>query len=70
MIEIGKKFWTAFAILTVALIIISSIIWIVDHPFGISWDEAGYFNRVIQDQKRIDQVSSKFFGGGIGCDCR
>ena len=62
---LGKRYWDAFAIVTVALIVIASISWIYDHPFGISSDDAAYFNRILLDSKRIEQGGSEFFGGGF-----
>ena len=47
--ESPKNLCTILAIATVSLIIIASYSWIIDHPFGTSWDEAHYFNRIIED---------------------
>lgn len=49
MSGIINKTWLTFAILTVSLIVTASVFWIIDHPFGISWDEAGYFNQMQSD---------------------
>lgn len=43
------KYWNIFAIITVSLVIFAAISWISAHPFGVSWDEAEYFNRALAD---------------------
>lgn len=65
VLKVSIRFWATLAVVTVVLIVIASVIWILDHPYGISWDEAGYFNRVLLDSKRVEQGGSKFFGGGF-----
>ena len=47
------RFWTSFAILTSIVLLIATTRWMFDHPYGISWDEAGYFNTVLIDIKSL-----------------
>ncbi|MGO9019222.1 MAG: ArnT family glycosyltransferase [Syntrophobacteraceae bacterium] len=47
--NLGKRFWVILAIITVSFILMASLLWIVDHPYGISWDEARYLNQVQAD---------------------
>ncbi len=44
-----RRFWLLFAILSVVLVSIASISWTNNHPQATSWDEASYFNLVVQD---------------------
>ncbi len=53
-VTIKQNFWPIFAVLVIGLIVAASVSWILDHPFGISWDEAQYFNRVQEDVRIFD----------------
>lgn len=46
------KVWFSFAAVTLGVIILAAIRWSLDHPFGIHWDEAAYFNDVGGDVQR------------------
>jgi hypothetical protein len=48
-----ESFWFWFALLTVSLVVIASIFWMQDHSFGVNWDEAEYFDRLLADLQRI-----------------
>jgi len=41
--------WLWFTALLVVLILVSATRWILDHPYGIHWDEALYFNDALWD---------------------
>src|SRR5215831_5221382 len=60
----NERFWLALSILTLSCVLISSLFWISDHPYGVAWDDAEYFNRVLQDRQRAAQGAIHFFGGG------
>lgn len=49
MAAVGRKPWLLLAVLSVVMVTIASISWMKDDPQAISWDEASYFNHVIQD---------------------
>lgn len=54
-----QEFWIAFALLALSTITITSLFWIVAHPYGTNWDEARYINRAYRDV-------ATFRDGGIG----
>jgi len=45
----AERYSFVFACLVVLSIIIAAVRWILDHPYGIHWDEALYFNNVLRD---------------------
>ena len=45
----GRKIWLLLASVSIVLVTIASISWMKADPVAISWDEAVYFNQVIQD---------------------
>jgi 4-amino-4-deoxy-L-arabinose transferase-like glycosyltransferase len=45
--------WPVFAVVTVTVIALAAIRWSLDHPYGIHWDEAQYFNDVGIDVQRL-----------------
>lgn len=51
-----ERFWLILSIVVVAGILAASVLWVFDHPFGISWDEAQYFN---QDQSDIRTLKTE-----------
>jgi Dolichyl-phosphate-mannose-protein mannosyltransferase len=57
--------WPALCGLIIGLVVLCSLFWIYDHPHAISWDDAEYFNRVLQDRHHVDQGASHFLGGGL-----
>jgi 4-amino-4-deoxy-L-arabinose transferase-like glycosyltransferase len=48
-----RSLWPVLAAVTVAVIILAAIRWALDHPYGIHWDEAQYFNDVGIDVQRL-----------------
>lgn len=45
--------WLLFLGLILVVLLTSSIKWIFDHPYAVSWDEASYFNTVLADQHAL-----------------
>lgn len=56
-----QKLWSAFAIATVALLLVAAMFWFSDNPSGTSWDEHAYFNQVMSDIAYVRMANS-----GIG----
>jgi hypothetical protein len=44
--------WCSLAVVALGVIILAAIRWSLDHPFGIHWDEAAYFDDVGIDVQR------------------
>jgi Dolichyl-phosphate-mannose-protein mannosyltransferase len=44
--------WSSFAAVTLGVLVVAAIRWSLDHPFGIHWDEASYFNDIGGDAQR------------------
>jgi 4-amino-4-deoxy-L-arabinose transferase-like glycosyltransferase len=44
--------WCSLAAVALGVIILAAIRWSLDHPFGIHWDEAAYFDDVAIDVQR------------------
>ena len=45
----AERYSFVFACLVVLAIAIAAVRWILDHPYGIHWDEALYFNNALRD---------------------
>jgi 4-amino-4-deoxy-L-arabinose transferase-like glycosyltransferase len=45
--------WPYFAGATILVIMAAAIRWSFEHPYGTSWDEAGYINEVLFDAQRL-----------------
>jgi 4-amino-4-deoxy-L-arabinose transferase-like glycosyltransferase len=45
--------WFLFLGLVLIVLLTSAVKWMLDHPYAISWDEALYFNTVLDDQIAI-----------------
>ncbi len=59
-----------FTVLLLLPILIAATRWILDHPYGIHWDEALYFNNVLRDLHNLHtgslrQLGSILIGGDI-----
>lgn len=62
------RLWLTFAGVVVFLILVAASRWILDHPFGIHWDEALYFNEALADLHKLHsgslrQLASIVIGG-------
>ncbi len=58
-----------FAALTVVLILLAATRWILEHPYGVHWDEAFYFNQVVTSIWRLHsgklrEIAGVILGGG------
>ncbi len=49
MNSLAQKVWVGFAIGVTIAIALAATFWILDHPFGTTWDEARYINRANRD---------------------
>jgi len=58
-----RRFWQWFAALSFLFLLIAAGRWILDHHFGIHWDEAGYFNQAVTNIWRFHSGSVKKIGG-------
>ena len=66
----ADRYWLVFAWFAVVVIAAAAVRWILDHPFGIHWDEALYFNNVLRDLHNLHsgsvrQLGSILIGGDI-----
>jgi 4-amino-4-deoxy-L-arabinose transferase-like glycosyltransferase len=59
------RFWSIFAAVTVAVILVAAIRWSLAHPYGIHWDEAEYLNNIWIDLQRLYQGNLHKLGGRI-----
>ncbi|HVS88079.1 MAG TPA: glycosyltransferase family 39 protein [Candidatus Acidoferrum sp.] len=62
--------WLLLTGLLLLPIIVAAVRWILDHPYGIHWDEALYFNNVLRDLHNLysgspRQLGSILIGGDI-----
>ena len=63
--------WLLLTCLLLVPIIIAATRWILDHPYGIHWDEALYFNNVLRDVHNLYSGSLRKLGSIlIGGDIR
>jgi 4-amino-4-deoxy-L-arabinose transferase-like glycosyltransferase len=53
MKKVEQHYWFGFAALIIVLIFMASVLWMRDHPFGIGWDEAEYFDRALSDLNHL-----------------
>ena len=64
-INVNDYYWRIFAAAAVTVIIVAAIRWSFDHPYGIQWDEAIYFNDVQIDLQRLQDGRLSTLGGRI-----
>jgi 4-amino-4-deoxy-L-arabinose transferase-like glycosyltransferase len=60
-----RTLWPVLAAVTVAVIMLAAIRWSLDHPYGIHWDEAQYFNDIGIDVQRLRGWMLLKLGGRI-----
>jgi 4-amino-4-deoxy-L-arabinose transferase-like glycosyltransferase len=65
-----ERYWLLLTFLLLLTIIIAATRWILDHPYGIHWDEALYLNSVLRDihnlySGSLRQLGSIFIGGDV-----
>ena len=60
-----RRFWLVFAAVTVTVIMAAAIRWSLDHPYGVHWDEAEYFNNVQVDVQRLQGGMLLRLGGRL-----
>jgi len=68
--ESTERYWFLFACLVVLAITTAAVRWILDHPYGIHWDEALYFDNVLRDihnlySGSLRQLGSILIGGDV-----
>jgi len=66
----AEQYSFVFACLVVLAITTAAVRWILDHPYGIHWDEALYFDNVLRDIHNVysgslRQLASILIGGDI-----
>jgi hypothetical protein len=66
----AERYSFVFACLVVLAITIAAVRWILDHPYGIHWDEALYFDNVLRDIHNLHsgslrQLGSILIGGDV-----
>src|SRR5260370_25710896 len=65
----AARYSFVFACLIVLAITIAAVRWILDHPYGIHWDEALYFDNVLRDIHNLYSGSLRQLGliliGGV-----
>src|SRR6266849_7770067 len=66
----AERYSFVFACLVVLAITTAAVRWILDHPYGIHWDEALYFDNVLRDIHNVysgslRQLASILIGGDI-----
>jgi 4-amino-4-deoxy-L-arabinose transferase-like glycosyltransferase len=65
-----ERLWVLLITLSLLSVILAASRWIFDHPFGIHWDEALYFNDVLRDIHNLHagslrQLASIIIGGDV-----
>jgi 4-amino-4-deoxy-L-arabinose transferase-like glycosyltransferase len=45
--------WPYFAAAAVIVVVVAGIRWSFAHPYGVTWDEAGYINEILIDGQRL-----------------
>ena len=65
-----ERAWLVLTCFLLLPILIAATRWILDHPYGIHWDEAFYFNNVLRDIHNLHsgslrQLGSILIGGDI-----
>jgi len=65
-----ERSWLLLTGLLLFPLIVAAIRWMLDHPYGIHWDEALYFNNVLRDLHNLysgspRQLGSILIGGDI-----
>ncbi len=63
--EFKAKAWSAFAAAAMIIIIAATICWSVQHPYGVSWDEAKDLNEAQIDAQRLQHGLLLRLGGRI-----
>lgn len=58
----SERFWLGFTCLLLLLVVIAAIRWILDHPYGIHWDEAMYLNEALRDIHKLHSGSLRQWG--------
>ncbi len=67
----AERYSFVFACLVVLAITTAAVRWNLDHPYGIHWDEALYFDNVLRDIHNLYSGSLRQFGSIlIGGDVR
>src|SRR3984885_1532865 len=61
--------WSSFAAVTLGVLVVAAIRWSLDHPFGIHWDEASYFNDVGLDLQRARSMMLLKLAGRLLLRC-
>src|SRR6266853_5971379 len=66
----AERYSFVFTCLVVLAITIAAVRWILDHPYGIHWDEALYFDNVLRDihnlySGSLRQLGSILIGGDV-----
>lgn len=59
------KFWQLFAAVTLIILVLAAIRWSLDHPYGIHWDEALYFDDALIDVQRLQSGMLLRLGGRL-----
>jgi 4-amino-4-deoxy-L-arabinose transferase-like glycosyltransferase len=66
-----ERLWLWLTCILLLLVVIAATRWILDHPYGIHWDEALYFNNVLRDLHNLYSGSLRLLGSiFIGGDVR
>jgi 4-amino-4-deoxy-L-arabinose transferase-like glycosyltransferase len=65
-----ERTWLLLTCIMLVPIVVAAIRWITDHPYGIHWDEALYFNNVLRDLHNLHsgslrQLGSILIGGDV-----
>ncbi len=61
--ESSRSLWQCFAALIMLLLLIAACRWIFDHPYGVHWDEAGYFNQALTNMWKLHSGNVRKIGG-------
>src|SRR6266581_2070655 len=61
--QLNRRLWQWFAAFTVLLLLVAAGRWIFDHPYGVHWDEAGYFNQALTNMWKLHSGNVRKIGG-------
>jgi 4-amino-4-deoxy-L-arabinose transferase-like glycosyltransferase len=49
IMNLHNKFWLILAYVTISISLIAGFFWLIDHTYGMDWDEALYINQAYKD---------------------
>ena len=60
-----ERWWVSIALVCMTIIVLSAVRWILDHPYGVYWDEALYFDQALNNLRILHSGNLRHIGGLI-----